>query len=669
MLEIKGGESMQRVNGTGLQGSLWRAALLLLALVGPAGAQDLVVSEVYRLDLPALLFNPVQCHSREANGWARDAVEAVNHTQWEQAERLYSDALQADARDRVDIQIEWLRDRPANCRGDLLYGRAVAGRHTGNPGQAQADIEHARRFFESDYGPDSWHVALAEGERAAQLAQAGQLPEARKLFRHALELVQQGLPPDDHKTTALMLSLAQVLQAQGDRSHAQEYFREVRRLSGPYAKERPRQVFRATFALVLSLSEDCEYEEAQSVALEGVALMERYLPATDVWVAAAYRITGDIFAFQGQYARAEPFYRRALTVYQAANTENAWTAGALTGLALLMYKQDRQEEAQGFSDDASQLWDRLNPQDYPNAAPMANLATLLHIMGREVQAEVLWRRLLALNERGQDTPHDPDTWAGLAIHLAMTLADQQKTTEALSLAGQAIDLRRQRFGETDVRLTEPLCARGKIFHMAGQLQSAEHDLRRGLELQSQVANAETSQASQCALWLGEVLAAEGERAEALKWNTFALKVREKLSGANEDLAELLEVIGEAERARGALAQAEEHLRRAWEIRCEKLGPREATVTSAYNLAATFFDERRPDLALLPLMESLAQMQHFDASPSVAVSLNMLLSQVWKGDHWFASAERVRRQALKLCAGPLEPEAKKWCPDLGHHRET
>jgi len=147
-----------------------------------------------------------------------------------------------------------------------------------------------------------------------------------------------------------------------------------------------------------------------------------------------------------------------------------------------------------------------------------------------------------------------------------------------------------------------------------------------------------------------------------------LRMRESLSGPDADLAKLLQAIGEAERAHGKLAQAEAHLRRAWEIRCDKLGPQEATVTSAYHLAATLLAQGRPDAALLPVSIGLAQIQHFAPPLKTQIALDLLLSQVWHDEHWFAAAKRVRQQVLELCEGH-DPDAEDLCREQDRHRET
>ena len=117
-----------------------------------------------------------------------------------------------------------------------------------------------------------------------------------------------------------------------------------------------------------------------------------------------------IFHFQqGDFAAAEPVFRRALTIREAAlGPEHPQTAQVLNNLALVLQERGNYPAAQPLLERALALNEKARGPDHPEVATaLNNLAALHRLTGNYARAEPLYLRALAINEKinGPDHPN------------------------------------------------------------------------------------------------------------------------------------------------------------------------------------------------------------------------------------------------------------------------
>ena len=110
----------------------------------------------------------------------------------------------------------------------------------------------------------------------------------------------------------------------------------------------------------------------------------------------------------GQYADAEPLFRRALAIDEKAlGKDHPDVASSLNNLALLLYSQGKYGEAEPLYRRALAIREKALGPDHPDVAKsLNNLAALLDSQGKYAATEPLFRRALAIDEKalGKDHP-------------------------------------------------------------------------------------------------------------------------------------------------------------------------------------------------------------------------------------------------------------------------
>ena len=115
-----------------------------------------------------------------------------------------------------------------------------------------------------------------------------------------------------------------------------------------------------------------------------------------------------IFHFQqGDFAAAEPLFRRALTIREAAlGPDHPQTAQALNNLAQVLQERGNYPAAQPLLERALALYEKVRGPDHTEVATaLNNLAGLHRVTGNYAKAEPLYLRALAINEKANGPDH------------------------------------------------------------------------------------------------------------------------------------------------------------------------------------------------------------------------------------------------------------------------
>ena len=157
-----------------------------------------------------------------------------------------------------------------------------------------------------------------------------------------------------------------------------------------------------------------QYAQAEPLYKRVLAICEKALGPEHPDTATSLNNLGLLYESQGQYAQAEPLYKRALAICEKAlGSEHPDTARNLNNLAMLYYLQGQYAQAEPLFKRALAIWEKaLGPEHPSTGISLNNLALLYKAQGQYAQAEPLYKRALAISEKAEGPDH-PSTGAGL----------------------------------------------------------------------------------------------------------------------------------------------------------------------------------------------------------------------------------------------------------------
>ena len=402
-----------------------------------------------------------------------------------------------------------------------------------------------------------------------------------------------------------------------------------------------------------------KYAAAEARFREALAL-RRARGAVPGELAATLEQLGATLSETGKHAEAEPFLREALALRRQSGPDTPETMATIDSLALALHRKGDFKQAEALFRDAVEQGRRLPASVTPAKVSSAlNLALLVHRYDRDARAaEPMYREALDLARRLY--PNDHPDLANCMSEFARGLRDLGKLSEAEALSREALAMWRRLYGD---RHRETMISTQSL---AGLLATPKPGDRPGA---GDVGPAETGRRESLyreALATGRALFGETHPLVLGAHNAFAsfldarnrfneaVRLREsELAGAiiqygehHAVTARALMGLGRNALARGQVAEAEPHLRRALAAR-QKLHPaghwRIAEASAALGqclLRARRFDEAEPLLS--QGYEGLRASK--DATPQeTRAALNNLVALY---DSWGRPAEAARYRAQK-----------------------
>ena len=322
----------------------------------------------------------------------------------------------------------------------------------------------------------------------------------------------------------------------------------------------------------------------------------------------------------GKYSEAIPL-AEAMLAKMEKGPPSKNLAGALNNLAQLYGEVGRDAEAEPMFKRAIAIMEKVVGLEAVDIAiELNNLAALYQRQQRYAEAEPLFKRALALSERSLP-PNHPDIGRALN-NLATNYEKQDRHAES-----------------------EPLT-------------------RRALALYEKVAGPESPAVATLLSNLGQIVKAEGRFDEAEPIIKRSLMIREKVLGRDHiDVARSLNNLADLYQREQRFADAEPLFQRALAIRERTVGPDHPdTVASVNNLASLYEAEGRSADAL-PLVQRTMAIGHAQAGTALAVLFDAEQKQLMPADKALdealdiaqrgsqsAAASAVSKLAVRLAAG-------------------
>jgi tetratricopeptide (TPR) repeat protein len=269
---------------------------------------------------------------------------------------------------------------------------------------------------------------------------------------------------------------------------------------------------------------------------------------------------------RGQFAVAEPLYRRGLAILERSlGPDHPDVARVLGNLAVLLLATNRLVEAEPLLRRALAILERSLGPDHPDVATtLGNLAGVLQATNRLVEAEPLYRRALAILERSLGPDH-PDV-ATVLNNLAEVLRAINRPVEAEPLNRRALAIRERSLGPDHPDVATTLNNLAGLLYATNRPVEAEPLFRRALAIGERSLGPDHPDVAAALNNLAELLRATNRPVEAEPLYRRALAIRERSLGPDHpDVATTLNNLALLLETFGRPVEAEPLLRRHLEI--------------------------------------------------------------------------------------------------------
>ena len=271
-----------------------------------------------------------------------------------------------------------------------------------------------------------------------------QIDKAREDFNyseenHLLQVFEEKHSSLAHDTAKFFYLKAQNFELQINYPEAERYYRKAAAIEDqdPFYLD----------AHATILQKMGQYADAEPLFRRALAIDEKALGKDHPDVASSLNNLALLLYSQGKYGEAEPLYRRALAIREKAlGPDHPDVAQSLNNLAGLLYSQGKYGEAEPLYRRALAIYEKADGSYHPDVATsLNNLAELLRAEGKYADAEPLFRRALAIDEKALGKDH-PDVAIDLN-NFALLLYSQGKYGEAEPLFRRALAIDEKALGK------------------------------------------------------------------------------------------------------------------------------------------------------------------------------------------------------------------------------
>ena len=237
------------------------------------------------------------------------------------------------------------------------------------------------------------------------------LTEAEPLFRRALAIDEKNLGSDDPKVAGDLFNLGLVLgidQQTEAEQLSQRASSILLKSSEPSSAVPPNEDLGKLTQQVTQLYQAHKFSEATAVAERCVVVARSWFGQEDSRFAAAVFQLAFLYRGQGKYLLAEPLYRQALAINETILGPNPTVASNLSNLAAVLQDLSQLPEAELFFRRALAVDQKsLGPEHPKVGTDLSNLSQFLQATNRFAEAEPHSRQALAIDETTLGSQH-PD---------------------------------------------------------------------------------------------------------------------------------------------------------------------------------------------------------------------------------------------------------------------
>jgi non-specific serine/threonine protein kinase/serine/threonine-protein kinase len=350
---------------------------------------------------------------------------------------------------------------------------------------------------------------------------------AREVLDRGAAEIAESFEDQPEVQARLLGTIGDVYQSLGLYQPAEESLRaalDVRRRAAD-----PLELAAALDALGRLLRDRAEYQEAETLIREGLALRRRELGDEHADVLRSLHSLAVVLWSQGRDAEAEPIYRDGLAMSRLLLAPNDPLITAfLNGMGNVLVQLERPREAEPFYREVLERRRARYDGDHPDVAfALDNLAMCLHDLGELDAAEPLYFEAQEMLFRVYGTEH-PEI-AQTLDNVAFFLVDKGDYARAEEMTRKSLELNRKLLGEDHPRFGDNLLALADILLHRGGVDEAEELTLRALHIYRASLPPDHLKITGAESMLGAVRTAQGrfEEAEALVVGGYEKMVRQK----------------------------------------------------------------------------------------------------------------------------------------------
>jgi tetratricopeptide (TPR) repeat protein len=326
-------------------------------------------------------------------------------------------------------------------------------------------------------------------------------------------------------------------------------------------------------------------------------------------------------------------------------------------------------------------WIEQVPLAIPKSALLLNQAGYyLHVRGRYGEAELLYRRALAIREQQLGANHL--AMATSLNNLSGLYWDQGKYGEAEQLLKSALTIWEQQLGATHLNTATGLNNLAALYYDQGMYAEAEPLFQYVLAIREQQLGAGHPDVVTSLNNLANLYSEQGKYEEAeLLYQCALVTCEQELGASHPIMATSLDGLAILYKTKGKYREAEPLYQRALAICEQELGASHPhTATSLNNLATFYYDQEKYTEAELLYQRALAirEQQLGATHPDTMSSFNNLAG-LYESQSKYGEAESLLKRALAVCERILGREhpliqtmSGKYAAllrNMGHNGET
>ncbi|MDD4964983.1 MAG: tetratricopeptide repeat protein [Gallionella sp.] len=427
-------------------------------------------------------------------------------------------------------------------------------------------------------------------------------PEAQSNFHRNLAQFK----PEDPEALAL-LELAHAAFAQAEFIRAEQLLKQAKEKDAIAAKA----VMERALQRLLSASEsEIIVNHALPIAQQGEAemqarltMMEQTLGADHPDLAQYLNQLGMRHYEQGNYAEAEPLFKRSLAIRESTLGKNhPDVAQSLNNLALLYHAQGNYAAAEPLLQRSLEIWESTLGKNHPDVATnLNNLASLYQDQGNYAAAEPLYQRSLAIREStlGKDQP----AVATSLNNLAGLYQAQGNYAAAEPLFERSLVILEKTLGKDHPNVASSLNNLALLYKAQGNYAAAEPLCQRSLAIRESTLGKNHPDVAQSLNNLAMLYNDQGNYAAAEPLLQRSLEIWESTLGKNHpDVATNLNNLASLYQDQGNYAAAEPLYQRSLAIRESTLGKDHPAVAQSLNNLAALYQAQGRYAAAAPLFQ-------------------------------------------------------------------
>lgn len=278
-----------------------------------------------------------------------------------------------------------------------------------------------------------------------------------------------------------------------------------------------------------ALQQQRKYAEAMDLLSQSLAIREKHLGPNHADVAVSLNMIGFVHYRQNDLRAAEAQFDRALRIRRTAEEVERWEiAEALTNLAMVYEAQGQLREAEPLLVESNAIMVRIGAAPAARASVINNLAGIHYQRGDYARARDQFQRALTLFTRAHGPSH-PNV-ARTLNNLGLALQDLGNFAEAETMYRKSVAMREK--GKDPALLAKGVQNLAQVVHEQGRLEEAEQLYHRALTLFRTANQEESADAAQAMNNLAVLYLLKKDPERAGRMYEQALALREKTLGPN-----------------------------------------------------------------------------------------------------------------------------------------